>query len=48
MPEPQVKSILAWLDPQAHPLLVQMPLHQYQQAETSLHLPTLPPAITRP
>jgi D-alanyl-D-alanine dipeptidase len=48
MPEPQVKSILAWLDPQAHPLLVQMPLRQYRQAEKSLHLPTLPPAIAQP
>ena len=48
MPEPQVKSILAWLDPQANPLLVQMPLHQYRQAEKSLHLPTLPPAMAQP
>ena len=48
MPEPQVKSILAWLDPQAHPLLVQMPLRQYRQAEKSLHLPTLPSAMAQP
>jgi D-alanyl-D-alanine dipeptidase len=48
MPEPQVKSILAWLNPQANPLLVQMPLRQYRQAEKSLHLPTLPTAVPQP
>jgi L,D-peptidoglycan transpeptidase YkuD (ErfK/YbiS/YcfS/YnhG family) len=39
MPEPQLKSILAWLNPQARPLLVQMPLSQYRMAVRSLHLP---------
>ena len=43
MPESQIKTILAWLDPQAHPLLVQMPLRQYQQTAQYLRLPA-PPA----
>jgi D-alanyl-D-alanine dipeptidase len=43
MPESQIKTILAWLDPKANPLLVQMPLREYQQTAQYLHLPT-PPA----
>jgi L,D-peptidoglycan transpeptidase YkuD (ErfK/YbiS/YcfS/YnhG family) len=43
MPESQIKTILAWLDPQTNPLLVQMPLGQYQQTARYLHLPA-PPA----
>jgi len=47
MPEPQVKSILAWLNPLANPLLVQMPIQQYRQVEKSLRLPA-PPSAVRP
>lgn len=39
MPEPSIESILAWLNPAAKPLLVQMPVQQYRQLKTSLHLP---------
>jgi L,D-peptidoglycan transpeptidase YkuD (ErfK/YbiS/YcfS/YnhG family) len=48
MPEAQVQSILAWLNPQAKPLLVQMPLRQYRNVEKSLHLPTLPSTVVQP
>jgi L,D-peptidoglycan transpeptidase YkuD (ErfK/YbiS/YcfS/YnhG family) len=34
-----LKVILAWLRPQAHPLLVQMPLKTYRQVEKELRLP---------
>jgi L,D-peptidoglycan transpeptidase YkuD (ErfK/YbiS/YcfS/YnhG family) len=47
MPEEQIKSILAWLDPAAKPLLVQMPLAQYRQTEKLLHLPS-PPSLPHP
>jgi D-alanyl-D-alanine dipeptidase len=46
MPESQIKAILAWLEPHASPLLVQMPLQQYQQAARNLHLPTPPAALS--
>lgn len=39
MPEAQVTAMLAWLDPAAHPLLVQMPVRQYLELRRSLHLP---------
>jgi L,D-peptidoglycan transpeptidase YkuD (ErfK/YbiS/YcfS/YnhG family) len=42
MPQQQLESILAWLNPDAHPLLIQMPLRSYQQIQHSLHLPTPP------
>ena len=45
MPEPQIESILGWLNPQAGPLLVQMPLSQYRMAARSLHLPAPPSAV---
>jgi D-alanyl-D-alanine dipeptidase len=45
--EPEVKSILAWLNPLANPLLVQMPVLQYRQVEKSLRLPA-PPSAVRP
>ncbi len=43
MPEPQIKTILAWLNPADHPLVVQMPEAQYRQIQNPLHLPP-PPA----
>lgn len=39
MAEPNVEAVLAWLQPAAHPLLVQMPATQYRQIEKALHLP---------
>lgn len=46
MPQDQLTLILAWLRPDAHPLLVQMPLRSYQQIQHSLHLPALPATAT--
>ena len=40
MAKPNIESILEWLQPASRPLLVQMPLAQYQQVEKALHLPT--------
>jgi D-alanyl-D-alanine dipeptidase len=39
MPEPQIISILGWLKPSANPLLVQMPVQQYQRLAKALDLP---------
>lgn len=39
MAQPNIEDILAWLHPARKPLLVQMPLPQYRQAEKDLHLP---------
>jgi D-alanyl-D-alanine dipeptidase len=47
MPEPQVLSILAWLSPSAHPLLVQMPVQQYRRLAKPMNLPTLSTATQR-
>jgi D-alanyl-D-alanine dipeptidase len=41
MAEPHIEALLAWLNPVAHPVLVQLPLPQYRQAEKALHLPSL-------
>jgi D-alanyl-D-alanine dipeptidase len=40
MPQDQLTLILAWLRPDAHPLLAQMPLRSYQQIQNALHLPS--------
>ena len=45
MAEPQVETMLGWLNPQAGPLLVQMPLSQYRIAARSFHLPAPPSAV---
>ncbi|HTV03767.1 MAG TPA: L,D-transpeptidase family protein [Acidobacteriaceae bacterium] len=42
MPEPQLKTILAWLDPEAKPLLVEMPIARYRRIRKSMHLPLRP------
>jgi len=41
MPREQLESILAWLDPQSRPLLVQLPAPQYQQLKKRWKLPAL-------
>lgn len=41
MPQERIEAILGWLNPAAHPLLVQMPVGQYLDARESLHLPAL-------
>lgn len=43
--EEQILSILGRLDPSDHPLLVQMPMQQYQRLAESLRLPVLPSPI---
>jgi D-alanyl-D-alanine dipeptidase len=42
MPREQLESILAWLDPERKPLLVQLPVSQYQQLTKRWNLPALP------
>jgi L,D-peptidoglycan transpeptidase YkuD (ErfK/YbiS/YcfS/YnhG family) len=42
MPAERIQSILAWLDPAAKPLLVQMPAQRYQKIEKAFHLPPPP------
>lgn len=42
MAEPQIVSILGWLRPSAHPLLVQMPISQYRRLAKQIHLPERP------
>ncbi len=44
MPEPQVISILNWLNPSANPLLLQMPVRQYGRLAKAMELPALPRA----
>ncbi|PYV60155.1 MAG: hypothetical protein DMG98_03275 [Acidobacteria bacterium] len=41
MPEEQIESVLAWLDPAKKPLLVQLPLPQYKQLRKRWKLPAL-------
>jgi D-alanyl-D-alanine dipeptidase len=47
MPEPQVVSILDWLNPSANPLLVQMPVQQYRRLAKAMDLPA-PATATEP
>jgi len=42
MPQEQLEPILAWLDPAASPILVQLPQPQYKKLKKPWHLPTLP------
>lgn len=39
MPGPWIETILRWLDPASHPLLVQMPLPEYRRDQKNLLLP---------
>jgi L,D-peptidoglycan transpeptidase YkuD (ErfK/YbiS/YcfS/YnhG family) len=39
MPQDQLEPILAWLDPARNPLLVQLPLAQYERLKKSWQLP---------
>jgi L,D-peptidoglycan transpeptidase YkuD (ErfK/YbiS/YcfS/YnhG family) len=36
-----IESVLGWLDPQAHPVLVQLPEAEYQRLQTPWQLPLL-------
>jgi hypothetical protein len=42
MPQEQLEPILAWLDPAAKPILIQLPVAQYEKLEKSWRLPKLP------
>jgi L,D-peptidoglycan transpeptidase YkuD (ErfK/YbiS/YcfS/YnhG family) len=42
MPQAEIESLLAWLDPSRKPLLVQMPEHQYRSLQKKWKLPALP------
>ena len=42
MAEPDLLRLLRWLDPDAHPVLIQMPRSAYQGLQRSLNLPALP------
>jgi len=44
MPQDQLEPILAWLDPAARPILVQLPLAQYEKLKRPWHLPKFPKA----
>lgn len=41
MAEPQLLTLIQWLDPQRGPLLVQLPDAEYQRLQASWHLPEL-------
>jgi D-alanyl-D-alanine dipeptidase len=41
MPEPNLLKLLHWLDPAAHPILIQMPRQNYEALRAELKLPTL-------
>jgi hypothetical protein len=41
MPQKQLESVLAWLDPARKPLLVQLPLAQYEGLRRDWKLPEL-------
>jgi D-alanyl-D-alanine dipeptidase len=42
MPERDLVRLLRWLDPAAHPVLIQLPTPNYEQLRTGLKLPDLP------
>jgi D-alanyl-D-alanine dipeptidase len=42
MPQDQFEPILAWLNPAAKPILVQLPVAQYDKLKKPWHLPKLP------
>lgn len=44
MTEPQVESLLGWLNPDSHPVLIQLPLAQYHRLARRWRLPALPRA----
>ena len=42
MPEPDLVKLLRWLDPAAHPVLIQMPLAEFAGLRSRYALPSLP------
>jgi L,D-peptidoglycan transpeptidase YkuD (ErfK/YbiS/YcfS/YnhG family) len=42
MPEQNLVELLRWLDPAAHPVLVQMPRHEYAAMQSEIALPDMP------
>lgn len=47
MAQQNLESLLGWLDPERKPLLVQMPLAQYQKTLKSWHMPRLSAAAAK-
>jgi D-alanyl-D-alanine dipeptidase len=41
MAQAQLETLLAWLDPERQPLLVQLPVSEYKHLKKQWHLPTL-------
>lgn len=39
MLEPQLEAVLAWLKPEDHPLIIEMPIAEYRRAAKALKLP---------
>lgn len=39
MSQPQLEAVLAWLKPEDHPLIVEMPMAQYRRTAKALKLP---------
>jgi L,D-peptidoglycan transpeptidase YkuD (ErfK/YbiS/YcfS/YnhG family) len=48
MPERNLVKLLHWLDPAAHPVLIQMPQQDYEALRAELKLPTLVDLHSRP
>jgi D-alanyl-D-alanine dipeptidase len=44
MSESDIETVLAWLDAQAHPILVQLPQPEYARLREAWHLPEMPPS----
>jgi hypothetical protein len=42
MPENEIVKLLRWLDPAAHPILVQMPRTNYPEVQSKFALPKEP------
>ena len=47
MPQAQIESLLAWIDPARNPMLVQLPDAQYKKLRRHWHLPRLPKSSAR-
>jgi hypothetical protein len=41
MPRERIEAVLGWLSPAARPVLVQMPVGEYERLRKSLGLPAL-------
>jgi D-alanyl-D-alanine dipeptidase len=46
MPQSDLETLIGWLDPERKPILVQLPVAQYQKLEKHWHLPALSGAVS--